>query len=113
MPSEGYMMFSKPDTKLAGGIVLVKEEELIQPKVDSEGRGQITNRMTMRVEEVGAALKSVEAAGGKIIRYVYAFVSVIGVSDAPCVVQRRRSEMIWAMRECFVTPRETLMVCGP
>jgi Predicted enzyme related to lactoylglutathione lyase len=69
MPEGGYAMFSKTDTKLAGGVVLVKEDELIQPKVNTEGRGQITNRITMTVEEVGAALKNIEAAGGKIIWY--------------------------------------------
>jgi predicted enzyme related to lactoylglutathione lyase len=71
IPTGHYAMFSKPNTKLAGGIMLVKEENLIQPKVDSDGRGQSTNRITMRVEEVSAALKSIEAAGGKILWYVF------------------------------------------
>jgi predicted enzyme related to lactoylglutathione lyase len=69
----GYVIFSKPETKLHGGMMLVKEEDLIQPKVNAEGRGQATNRITMRVEEVSAALKSIEAAGGKIIWYVLSF----------------------------------------
>jgi predicted enzyme related to lactoylglutathione lyase len=66
----GYVLFSKPETKLHGGMMQVKEEDLIQPKVNAEGRGQASNKITMRVEEVSAALKSIEAAGGKIIWYV-------------------------------------------
>jgi len=62
-----YVMFSKPGTKLSGGVILVKEEDMIRPKLDADGRGQTTNRITMRVEEVDAALKSIEAAGGTII----------------------------------------------
>ena len=71
MPAEAYAMFSKPGTKLGGGISLAKEGELIQPQTDSEGRGQVTNKITMVVEEVEAALKSIEAAGGKIVRYAF------------------------------------------
>ena len=63
-------MFSKPGTKLAGGMHCVEEGNLIQPKVDSEGKGQATNRITICVEEVDDALKRIEAAGGAIILYV-------------------------------------------
>jgi len=69
-PEGMYAMFSKPNTKLSGGLHLVKEENLIQPKVDDEGQGQATNRIVLRVEEVGTALKVIEAAGGKIITQV-------------------------------------------
>jgi len=67
MPEGTYAMFSKPGTKLAGGMYPIKEGDLIQPKVDSEGKGQATNRITMRVEEVDDALKRIKAAGGAII----------------------------------------------
>ena len=70
-PEGMYAMFSKPNTKLSGGFHLVKQENLIQPKVDETGKGQATNRIVLRVEEVTAALKSIEAAGGKIITQVY------------------------------------------
>lgn len=70
MPEGTYAMFSKPGTKLAGGMYPIKEEDLIQPKVDAEGKGQGTNRITMRVEEVDDALKRITAAGGVIISYV-------------------------------------------
>jgi len=69
-PEGMYAMFSKPNTKLSGGLHLVKEENLIQPKVDAKGQGQATNRIVLRVEEVDAALKSIEAAGGKTITQV-------------------------------------------
>jgi len=67
MPEGSYAMFSKPNTKLAGGILAVKEEALMRPKVDSDGKGETTNKIIMRVEEVTAALKSIEAAGGVIV----------------------------------------------
>jgi predicted enzyme related to lactoylglutathione lyase len=63
----GYVLFTKPGTKLSGGIVRVKEEHMIRPKLDAEGCGETTNRITMRVEEVEAALKKIESAGGSII----------------------------------------------
>lgn len=72
MPEGGYAMFSKPGTKLAGGFYLVKEENLLKPKVNEHGRGESTNKIVIRVEEVGEALKSIEAAGGKTTRYVTA-----------------------------------------
>jgi len=61
---ESYSMFSKPGTKLCGGMPLVKEE-LLQPKIEA---GEATVRVVMKVEEVTAALKTIEAAGGKTIR---------------------------------------------
>jgi predicted enzyme related to lactoylglutathione lyase len=67
IPAGCYSIFSKPGTKLAGGVYLVKEEDMIQPKVNSEGRGQGAPRIAMVVEEVTGALKSIEAAGGKIV----------------------------------------------
>jgi predicted enzyme related to lactoylglutathione lyase len=70
MPEGTYAMFSKPGTKLAGGMYPIKEGDLIQPKVNSEGKGQATNRIITRVEEVDDALKRIEAAGGAIISYV-------------------------------------------
>ena len=69
-PEGKYVTFSKPNTKLWGGFYLVKEENIIQPKVDEKGEGQATNRLVLRVEEVTAALKSIEAAGGKTITQV-------------------------------------------
>ena len=82
-PEGIYAMFSKPGTKLAGGMYPVKRpEDLIQPKVDSEGKGQATNRITMRVEEVGDALNRIKAAGGTIISYVLCVMSVwVGLID--------------------------------
>jgi predicted enzyme related to lactoylglutathione lyase len=77
-PEGTYAMFSKPGTKLAGGIHPVKEADLIQPKVNSEGQGQATNKIILRVEEVDAALKNIEAAGGKTISYVLCAESVGG-----------------------------------
>jgi predicted enzyme related to lactoylglutathione lyase len=65
-----YVMFSKPGTKLHGGILRVKEAEMIKPELDAEGKGQTTNRLTMKVEEVDAALKAIEAAGGSIIWFL-------------------------------------------
>ena len=70
MPEGTYAMFSKPGTKLAGGMYPVKEADMIQPKVNSEGKPQGTNRITMRVQEVDDALKRIKAAGGAIIVYV-------------------------------------------
>jgi predicted enzyme related to lactoylglutathione lyase len=69
-PEGVYAMFNRPGARAAGGMYPVKAEELIQPKVDAEGKGQATNRITMRVEEVDDALKSIKAAGGTIISYV-------------------------------------------
>jgi predicted enzyme related to lactoylglutathione lyase len=69
-PEGVYAMFSKPNTKLSGGFHLVKDENLIKPQVDEKGTGQATNRIVMRVEEVTAALKSIEAAGGNTIAQV-------------------------------------------
>jgi len=66
-PEGMYAIFSKPNTKLSGGLYHVKEENLIQPKVDEKGQGQATNRIVLRVTEVDAALKSIETAGGKIV----------------------------------------------
>jgi len=66
-PEGNYVMFSKPGTNLTGGICLVKEENLIKPKVDEKGCGESTNRIVWRVEEVDASLKAIEAAGGKIV----------------------------------------------
>jgi len=67
IPTGSYATFSKPGTKLAGGMPLVKEENLLQPAITSDGRAQATNRITMKVEEVSAALKNIEAAGGKTV----------------------------------------------
>lgn len=69
-PEGKYLMFSKPGTKLSGGLYLVTEGNMIQPKVDEKGQGQATNRIVFTVEEVDAALKSIEAAGGKTITQV-------------------------------------------
>ena len=78
-----YAMLSKPGTKLAGGMLCVNEGNLIQPKVDSEGKGQATIRITICVEEVDDALKRIEAAGGVIISYVLWIMSVLvgGLTD--------------------------------
>ena len=70
MPEGTYAIFKKPGTKLAGGMYPAKEGDMIQPKVNSEGKGQATNRIIMRVEEVDDALKKIVAAGGAIISYV-------------------------------------------
>jgi len=109
MPAEAYAMFSKPGTKLGGGISLAKEGELIQPQTDSEGRGQVTNKITMVVEEVEAALKSIEAAGGKIVRYAFRVHSfVLNVFKAHTFIgERQRSEVVWDSRVSFVIPRGT------
>lgn len=70
MPEGTYAMFSKPGTKLAGGMHTVEEKNLIEPKVDSEGKGQATITLAITVEEVDDALKRIKAAGGTIISYV-------------------------------------------
>jgi predicted enzyme related to lactoylglutathione lyase len=67
MPKGGYAMFSKPGTKLAGGIHLVTEENMIKPKVEP-GRAQVTNKFTINVEEVTATLENIKKAGGVILR---------------------------------------------
>lgn len=43
---------------------------MIQPKVDEKGQAQATNRIILTVKEVTAALKTIEAVGGKIITQV-------------------------------------------
>ena len=65
-----YAMFNKPGTKLEGGMLLVKDGDLIQPMINSEGKGQATIKLTICVDDVNDALKKIEAAGGKIIWYV-------------------------------------------
>ena len=60
MEEGSYALFSKPGTRLGGGICAVKGEDLIQPKVNSEGKGQATNRIIITVEEVDAAFKTIE-----------------------------------------------------
>ena len=77
VPEGAYAMFSKPGAKLAGGMLSVDEGNLIQPKVDSEGKGQAANRISICVEEVDDALKRIEAAGGAIISYVLCVMSVL------------------------------------
>ncbi len=69
-PDGTYAMFSKPNTKLSGGLFHVKEDNMIQPKVDEKGQAQATNRIILTVKEVTAALKTIEAVGGKIITQV-------------------------------------------
>ena len=90
LPDGSYAMFSKPGTKLAGGMHLVKEECLIQPTVDSEGKGQATNRLTINVEEVDDALKRIKAAGGTIVTYVLCVMSVLvgSLTDTSYLVER-------------------------
>lgn len=79
MEEGSYAMFTKPDTRLSGGFLLVKEEDMLQPKVDAQGQGQATNRITIRVEEVEAALKSIEAVGGKTIMYAGFFFGIFDI----------------------------------
>jgi predicted enzyme related to lactoylglutathione lyase len=70
MDETQYAMFSKPGTRLTGGVHRVEEGKVVKVKVDDKGEGEATNRITWRVEDVSTTLASIQAAGGEVVRYV-------------------------------------------
>jgi len=72
MTEPPYVLFSTPSTPVRGGIFRVKEEDIVRPVADeADGQRPATCRMTMAVEDVDAALKRIELAGGSIVACVF------------------------------------------
>ena len=113
MTEPPYVLFSTPSTPVRGGIFRVKEEDIVRPVADeADGQRPATCRMTMAVEDVDAALKRIEQAGGSIVACVFLISRSFASSSVRRSVGRRKSRATWVILACSATRRETSTSSG-